>query len=132
VPAHLSDEAKVEWGRLANELHELGVLTRLDRAVLAGYCQAWADWVEAEQQLQKFGKVIRTATRTTVRRGKDGTEVTENTGGNVVQSPFLAIRNKSLELMMKFAAEMGLSASSRSRVTRSEAAKPADPAAKYF
>ena len=122
----------MEWGRLANELHELGVLTRLDRAVLAGYCQAWADWVEAEQQLQKFGKVIRTATRTTVRRGKDGTEVTENTGGNVVQSPFLAIRNKSLELMMKFAAEMGLSASSRSRVTRSEAAKPADPAAKYF
>lgn len=122
----------MEWGRLANELHELGILTRLDRAVLAGDRQAWADWVEAEEQLRKFGKIIRTAPRTTVRKGKDGTEVSENTGGNLVQSPFLAIRNKSLELMMKFAAEMGLSASSRSRVSKVDMSKPADPSAKYF
>jgi P27 family predicted phage terminase small subunit len=116
VPAHLSDVAKVEWGRIANELHDLGMLTRLDRAVLAAYCQAYSDWVEAEAKLQQYGKVIMSPKKTTTKRGKDGSEVTESTGGYPMQSPYLAIRNKSLELMNKFAIEFGMSPSSRTRV----------------
>ena len=134
VPPHLSDEAKVEWGRVANELHDLGLITRIDRASLAAYCQAYADWAEAEENLRKYGKVVKSPTRTVTRRARNGAEVTETTGGYPMQSPFLAIRNKALELMHKFAVEFGMTASSRSRVTaqgnRGKAAD--DPAQKYL
>lgn len=41
-PAHLSPTAKGEWKRLAGQLHRLGILSQLDRAALAAYCQATA------------------------------------------------------------------------------------------
>jgi P27 family predicted phage terminase small subunit len=132
VPAHLSDEAKVEWGRLAHELHELGMLSRIDRAALAAYCQAYADWVEAEQNLQRFGKIIRSPQKTVTKRNKDGTETVEQQGGYPMQSPYLAIRNKALELMYKFSVEFGMSPSSRSRVTATPPAAKDDPAQKYL
>lgn len=134
VPPHLSDEAKVEWGRMANELHELGLLTRLDRATLAAYCQAYSDWVDAEGKLRQFGTVIKSPVRTLVKKKKDGSETTETTGGYPMQSPYLAIRNKALELMHKFAVEFGLSPSSRSRVNTDgkKPKRPKDPAQKYF
>jgi phage terminase small subunit len=34
-PPHLSDEAKVEWGRVSEDLYRLGILTKIDRATLA-------------------------------------------------------------------------------------------------
>jgi phage terminase small subunit len=43
-PEHLMDEAKVEWGRVAHDLYEAGLLTKIDRAALAGYCQIYARW----------------------------------------------------------------------------------------
>src|SRR3954470_22329956 len=50
-PSFLSKEAKKEWRRLSGELYILGLLTRLDRAALAGYCAAYARWAEAEAHL---------------------------------------------------------------------------------
>jgi phage terminase small subunit len=52
-PAHLSPSAKAEWKRLAHMLHRLGVITELDRAALAAYCQAYGRWVEAERKLKE-------------------------------------------------------------------------------
>jgi P27 family predicted phage terminase small subunit len=132
VPEHLSDEAKVEWGRLAHELHELGILTRIDRASLAAYCQAYADWAEAEANLRRYGKMITSPKRTVTRRRRDGSEVTETSGGYPMQSPFLAMRNKALELMHKFAIEFGMSPSSRSRVSVKTPGEADDPAHKYI
>jgi P27 family predicted phage terminase small subunit len=132
VPPHLSDEAKLEWHRIARELYDLGLLTNIDRAALAGYCQAYADWVEAEGQLRRFGKMIKSPQRTVKRRAKNGSEVIESSGGFPMQSPFLAIRNKAMELMHKFAVEFGMSPSSRSRVNASEATRKNDPAHKYI
>jgi P27 family predicted phage terminase small subunit len=132
VPAHLSEEAKIEWQRLARELYQLGLLTNLDRAALAGYCQAYADWIEAEGQLRRFGKVIKSPQRKVTRRAKDGSEVVESSGGFPMQSPFLAMRNKALELMHKFGVEFGMSPSSRTRVNVSEGSAKTDPAHKYI
>jgi phage terminase small subunit len=47
-PAHLAATAKSEWKRLAGVLNEIGLLTRIDRTVLATYCQAYGRWVEAD------------------------------------------------------------------------------------
>ena len=38
-PAHLSPTAKAEWKRLAQSLNAIGLLTQVDRAALAAYCQ---------------------------------------------------------------------------------------------
>jgi phage terminase small subunit len=50
-PSHLCPPAKAEWKRLAAQLTVLRILTDLDRAALAAYCQAYGRWVEAERKL---------------------------------------------------------------------------------
>jgi len=126
VPAHLSEPAKAEWERVSFELYRLGLLTSIDRAALAAYCQACADWAEAEAKLQEFGKVVKSPVRTKTKTLPDGTVVREETGGYPIQSPFLAIRNKALELMHKFMIEFGMTPSARTRVATNVAKKPAD------
>ncbi len=98
-PAHLSPTAKAEWKRLARHLHNLGVISELDRAALAAYCQAYGRWVEAERKLKETPILLRTP------------------AGYVQPSPWLAISNKNVELMHKFMSELGLSPVSRSRVS---------------
>lgn len=133
VPVHLSDEAKVEWGRVANVLNDIGLLTKIDRAALAAYCQAYADWVEAEEQLRRYGKVVKSPTKTTTRKSK-GDEVTETTGGFPMQSPFLPIRNRALEIMHKFAVEFGMTPAARGKISVDNGPKipEAGKAAGYF
>lgn len=38
-PSWLEDEAKKEWKRMAKQLEQLGILTEIDMAAFAGYCQ---------------------------------------------------------------------------------------------
>ena len=40
-PDFLTAEARVEWDRLASGMEAIGLLTTADRAIFAGYCQAW-------------------------------------------------------------------------------------------
>src|SRR5215469_12484602 len=51
APAELTADAKTEWQRVARRLHALGLLTTVDRAALAAYCQAWGRWRQAERAL---------------------------------------------------------------------------------
>jgi len=136
VPEHLSEVAKTEWRRLARELYVIGLLTRIDRAALAAYCQAWSDWVEAEDQLAKYGKVVRSPVRTITRRRQGtGDEETETAGGHPMQSPYLAIRNRALEVMHKFLTEFGMTPASRSRISVDNGPKiptRADKASRYL
>ena len=97
-PAHLSPTAKAEWKRLARELHRLGIVSQLDRAALAAYCQAYGRWVEAERMLKETPPLIKLPS------------------GYIQPSPWLGISNKQLELMHRYLGELGLSPVSRSRV----------------
>ena len=83
APPHLSPEAREEWERLALELYELGILSTIDRAALAAYCQAYGRWVEAEEQLRNIDGTMKL------------TETTSN--GNIIQNPLVGIANKSLD-----------------------------------
>jgi P27 family predicted phage terminase small subunit len=56
--ACLGDEARKEWQRLAKELAELGLLTGIDRGLLAAYCQAHALWVEAVSSIECYGTMV--------------------------------------------------------------------------
>ena len=97
-PEHLSIEAQAEWHRLAQVLHDIGVLTIIDRAALAAYCQAWGRWVEAEEKLAETPSLFKTPS------------------GYVQQSPWLAIANKQLEIMNRYMTELGLTPAARSRI----------------
>lgn len=109
-PTHLAEVAREEWGRLAEVLYDMGVVTLVDRAALAAYCQCYGRWVEAEEKLAATPMLLKTAT------------------GYVQQSPWLSIANKQLELMGRYMAELGLTPASRSRVAAyAEAARKADP-----
>lgn len=48
-PSWLEPDAKKEWRRLSKELETMGLLTQVDMAAFAGYCQAYARWKEAEE-----------------------------------------------------------------------------------
>jgi len=54
-------DAKKEWRRLAPELENMGLLTRIDMAVFAAYCQSFARWKQAEAKLKKGRQIALTA-----------------------------------------------------------------------
>ena len=47
-PEWLMPEAKKEWERLADLMNQMGVLTEVDMAAFAAYCQSYARWKEAQ------------------------------------------------------------------------------------
>ncbi len=98
-PSHLSASAKAEWKRLARTLNDIGLLTQIDRTVLAAYCQAYGRWVEAERRLAETPPILKTP------------------AGYVQISPWITISNKQVELMTRLMAELGLSPTSRSRLS---------------
>ncbi len=98
-PAVLYGAAAEEWDRITELLYDLGLVTEIDRAALAAYCQCYGRWVQAEEQLKAEGLIIKTST------------------GYPIQSLYLSIANKALEQMKKFLVEFGMTPSSRTRVT---------------
>ena len=111
-PGHLSDEAKAEWHRLVDTLVEMRVITIVDRAVLAAYCQAYARWVDAEEKLKETPLLIKTPS------------------GYVQQSPWLGIANRQMELMGRYMAEIGLTPAARSRIVVQGLASEPEPVTK--
>jgi P27 family predicted phage terminase small subunit len=102
-PRHLSAAAKQEWKRISRELIAIGLLTKIDRAALAAYCAAYARWIEAEDNVAKFGHVVKAPS------------------GYPIQNPYLSIANTCLDQIRKFATEFGLTPASRSRLQISAA-----------
>ena len=122
-PPHLNDEAKVEWGRVANELYKVGLLTGLDRAVLAAYCQSYAIWCQATNAIKKM------AEKDTLTGGL----MIKTSNGNAIQNPLVGTANKAASDMARYAAEFGMTPSARSRINaETPDNRKEDPASKYF
>lgn len=98
APVELSPAGRAEWDRLAGELAALGMMTNLDRAALAAYCEAYALWSEAITAIRQYGTMVKSPS------------------GYPMQSPYVAIANKQAELMMRIASEFGFTPASRSRI----------------
>ena len=97
-PAWLEDEAKREWKRMAKVLEAMGLLTEMDMAAFAGYCQAYARWKEAEEFISQHGSMVRTP------------------NGYLQQVPQVSIAQTNQKIMLKFCEQFGLTPSSRSRI----------------
>ena len=87
-PACLGDEARKEWQRLSKELAELGLLTGLDRDLLAAHCQAHALWVEAVSSIVRYGTMVKSP------------------NGYPTQ-PLCGGANNQVDIMVRIAAEFG-------------------------
>lgn len=98
-PSWLRPEAKAEWKRVAGKLHKAGILTSVDRAVLALYCQAWARWREAEEKVKEFGQTAMSS---------KGTEY---------MSPWLTAAMSAEKSVMTAAAKLGMSPADRTRLS---------------
>lgn len=97
-PDHLKGVARQEWERIAKELFALGIISKLDRASLAICCTAYADYVKACEKLETEGEVI----------------ISDK--GGAYQNPWMAIKKRSMDQVVKFYAEFGMTPSGRSRV----------------
>lgn len=105
-PPFLSDEAKVEWGRISEELYRLDLLTGIDRASLAAYCQAYGRWAQAEKAIAKMAE----------RDELTGGLMIKTTNGNAIQNPLVGTAHKAASDMVKYAAEFGMTPSARARL----------------
>ena len=97
-PKWLEPEAKKEWRRLAKQMEQIGILTEVDMAAFAGYCQAYARWKEAEEFITQHGSIVKTPS------------------GYWQQVPQVSIAQTYLKIMNRFAEQFGLTPSSRSRI----------------
>ena len=112
-PAELGPLAKREWKRISQHLSAMGLLTTIDRAALALYCDNYGRWLEAIKALQQYGVVIKSP------------------NGYPMQSPYVAIANKAGEQVRLLLAEFGMSPASRVRVHAQPAAPEEDPFTRY-
>jgi P27 family predicted phage terminase small subunit len=98
-PEFLDAEAKAEWFRTVPVLTAMGVLTKADRSALAAYCMAYSRWVHAEDQVKKYGTIVKSPEK-----------------GFPMKSPYLTVADQALEIMRKLMVEFGMTPSSRSRL----------------
>lgn len=100
-PQWLDQDAKKEWRRVAKDLYDMGLLTRVDRTALAGYCEAYSRWKRAAEAL------------------KDGFSyeyVNHQFQTKKDTKPEVQIVRDALNQVRQFCAEFGLTPSSRGRM----------------
>ena len=124
APSWLWAEAKKEWKRISVELEKYGLISKLDRAALVLYCQAWAKMVWAEQQLTRAMKIAeqkRTDAEAAGHEydGGDGIMV-KTAGGNFTYSHHWVVGRNAAAEVRRYLDLFGLSPSARSKVTQSD------------
>ena len=94
-PSWLIGEARQEWRRIVPLLRKAGVLCGLDRAILAAYCQAWAEFVGAQKTVAETGPTTTTS------------------NDNVIMHPAYSAMTKAWTRLVRCAKELGLSPAAR-------------------
>jgi len=116
-PSWLADEAKKEWRRTALILHDMGVLSLVDRAALASYCQWWARYVEAERHIAEEGSVVDRVT---------------TQGATTAANPWIGIRSDAMKHLRALASEFGFTPTARGRISVGKKSDAKDPLEKWM
>jgi P27 family predicted phage terminase small subunit len=97
APETFSDRQRALWTRTLLNVPD-GLLRRLDLGIFTSYIVNLAEFLDADRKVQTLGSVVKTP------------------GGQPMQNPYVSIRNRANNAMVKAASELGFSPSSRSRV----------------
>jgi P27 family predicted phage terminase small subunit len=101
-----------EWARVVPMLRVCGVVSNAERSALIALCTEWSRYLEAGANIRQLGMLI---------KGKDGWPV---------RNPFIRIENDCLKHCQRLWTELGLTPSSRTRLTTLPEAT-ARPASKW-
>lgn len=122
-PSWIWPEAKKEWKRISAELERYGLISKLDRAALVLYCQAWAKMVWAEQMLTR---AMQDAERKRLEAEAKGEEYTGGDGmmvktanGNFTYSHHWVVGKHASAEVKRYLDLFGLSPSARTKVSQS-------------
>lgn len=97
-PHFLKGEAMAEWGRVVPELDAIGLLSVVDRAAMTAYCQSWATFVAATEDINERGVMV---------EGRDDT---------LVKNPSVQLQRDALANIKIWCTEFGLTPSARARM----------------
>jgi P27 family predicted phage terminase small subunit len=97
-PKHLSDYAKGKWREIVPALKKTGMLASVDQAALEAYCEAYATYRMATDEVKKEGITI------------------IGPKGGTMRNPACSVANQAMTIMNKFGSEFGLTPSTRSRL----------------
>ncbi|HBP27933.1 MAG TPA: phage terminase small subunit P27 family [Advenella kashmirensis] len=118
-PAHLSDVAKVAWGRLTVLLDQMGVLTIADSLALERLCDCYADILECQEKIKEHGRIYTTV------------DAQENTliKGNPAVGQLRAADSQFKSYLVEF----GLTPAARTKITvNPDDNEKDDPLAEFF
>lgn len=111
-PKWLQDDvARKEWRRIMKELKKIEIVGNLDYANLAGYCNAYANYVNATEKLVNQEYCIERETRN---------------GTITVKNPLVGIQHEYANEMRKFASLCGLTIDSRLKAAVEKTEKKED------
>ena len=101
-PEHLDEEARKEWDWISKYLFKQGLISIIDKAQLAVYCQAWSRWVQAEKKIASTPWIMKTAK------------------GGAMINPYIKIADQAMAKLSGALAAFGMSPSSRSSIKMNE------------
>src|ERR1700736_878819 len=116
-PSFLNAYAQDEWWRTAPQLHALGLLSAIDVACLAEYCQSYGHWRQAEEALARM------ADRDETMHGL----LIKTTDGNAKRNPLVKIAADAAQDMLAYAGHFGLTPVARTRLAAGGYAQPSPP-----
>lgn len=94
-----SDVAKAKWDEMADMLTGYRLLSKLDLDALRVYCEAFAQWTDAVDSIQKTGWVVKAPK-----------------SGHPMLNPYMSVKKDAEKKMADFHADFGLTPSARTRV----------------
>lgn len=100
-PDFLTADAKTEWRRIVGDLVVLGIISKIDRAELAVYCQAWADWKYARKKIAE---------------ARDSGFVETTPSGYKQMSAWMQTANRAEDRMRTAGSSFGLNPAARQRL----------------
>jgi P27 family predicted phage terminase small subunit len=115
APAHLSERGREEWHHLTAELHQLGMLHRVDLSLIAAYCNELSIYFEAEELLRAKGRIM----------------TIKNPDGSIKyiqQAPHVAIARNALKTAMQLGSQFGVTPSARTRISQGQIKNETDDA----
>lgn len=123
-PSWIWPEAKKEWKRVSAELLTYGLISKLDRAALVLYVQAWARMVWAERQMARAMKLAEQKRAEAEAKGEEYTGgdgiMVKTANGNLTYSHYWVVGRRAAEDVNRYLASFGMSPSARGRVNPSD------------
>jgi len=108
-PAELADDpvAVAEWQRVAPMMRLCGLVSEGEKTALVVLCQQWSRYLEAHGKVRTLGMIVK------------------KPSGVPVTNPYLAVADRALMHCLKLWVELGLTPSSRARMSALPIAEPA-------